>query len=52
MQRDHWLSAARHRNQLGKPEDIGRKAAERALRSGEPDPPAAPLHAGVSESSE
>jgi PmbA protein len=32
MQRDHWMSAARHRNQLESPEDIGRKAAERALR--------------------
>jgi PmbA protein len=32
MQRDHWMSAARHRLQLGSPEDIGKKAAERALR--------------------
>lgn len=32
MQRDHWMSAARHRDQLASPEDIGRKAAERALR--------------------
>jgi PmbA protein len=31
MQRDHWMSAARHRNQLESPEKIGRKAAERAL---------------------
>lgn len=32
MQRDHWMSAARHRNQLASPEEIGRHAAERALR--------------------
>jgi PmbA protein len=32
MQRDHWVSAARHRNQLEAPEAIGRKAAERAVR--------------------
>jgi PmbA protein len=32
MQRDHWMSAARHRNQMASPEDIGKKAAERALR--------------------
>jgi PmbA protein len=32
MQRDHWMSAARHRNQMESPEDIGRKAAQRALR--------------------
>jgi PmbA protein len=32
MQRDHWMSAARHRNQLASPEEIGKKAAERALR--------------------
>jgi len=32
MQRDHWVSAARHRRQLEVPEVIGRKAAERAVR--------------------
>lgn len=32
MQRDHWMSAARHRLQLESPEEIGRKAAQRALR--------------------
>ena len=32
MQRDHWMSAARHRSQLAAPEEIGRRAAERALR--------------------
>ncbi len=32
MQRDHWVSAARHRDQLEAPEQIGRKAAERAVR--------------------
>ena len=32
MQRDHWMSAARHREQMESPEDIGRKAAQRALR--------------------
>jgi PmbA protein len=32
MQRDHWVSAARHRSQLESPEDIGKKAAHRALR--------------------
>jgi len=32
MQRDHWMSAARHRTQMATPEEIGRKAAERALR--------------------
>lgn len=31
MQRDHWMSAARHRSQLASPEEIGRRAAERAL---------------------
>jgi PmbA protein len=31
MQRDHWMSAARHRRQLESPESIGKKAAERAL---------------------
>jgi len=32
MQRDHWMSAARHRHQLASPEDVGKKAAERAVR--------------------
>lgn len=32
MQRDHWMSASRHRNQMESPEDVGKKAAERALR--------------------
>jgi PmbA protein len=32
MQRDHWMSASRHRDQLASPEEIGRIAAERALR--------------------
>jgi PmbA protein len=32
MQRDHWMSAARHRHQMETPEEIGRKAAERAAR--------------------
>jgi PmbA protein len=32
MQRDHWMSAARHRNQMESPEEIGKKAAQRALR--------------------
>jgi len=32
MQRDHWMSAARHRNQMESPEDIGRIAAERTAR--------------------
>jgi len=32
MQRDHWMSAARHRQQLESPEEIGRKAANRAVR--------------------
>jgi len=32
MQRDHWMSAARHRHQMETPEEIGRKAAERAIR--------------------
>jgi PmbA protein len=32
MQRDYWMSAARHRNQMESPEDIGRKAARRAAR--------------------
>jgi PmbA protein len=32
MQRDYWMSAARHRHQMETPEDVGKKAAERALR--------------------
>ena len=32
MQRDHWMSAARHRRNMETPEDIGRKSAERAIR--------------------
>lgn len=32
MQRDHWMSAARHRKLLASPEEIGRISAERALR--------------------
>jgi PmbA protein len=32
MQRDYWVSAARHRHQMETPEDVGRKAAERAVR--------------------
>jgi PmbA protein len=32
MQRDYWISAARHRHQMETPEDVGRKAAERAVR--------------------
>jgi PmbA protein len=32
MQRDHWMSAARHRDRLDSPENIGRTAAGRALR--------------------
>lgn len=32
MQRDYWMSMARHRKNLEMPESIGRKAAERALR--------------------
>jgi PmbA protein len=32
MQRDYWVSAARHRDQMETPEDVGRKAAERAVR--------------------
>jgi PmbA protein len=32
MQRDHWMSAARHRNQMDSPENIGKIAAERAVR--------------------
>ena len=32
MQRDHWMSTARHRHHLDTPENIGRKAAERTIR--------------------
>jgi len=32
MQRDHWMSVSRHRDQMESPEEIGRKAALRALR--------------------
>src|SRR6185295_19112646 len=32
MQRDHWMSAARHQHQMESPEEIGKKAAQRALR--------------------
>jgi PmbA protein len=32
MQRDYWMSAARHQSQLDSPEEIGRIAANRALR--------------------
>jgi len=32
MQRDHWMSASRHQNQMESPEEIGKKAAQRALR--------------------
>src|ERR1051326_6485146 len=32
MQRDYWVSATRHRQQMEAPEEVGRKAAERALR--------------------
>jgi PmbA protein len=32
MQRDYWVSAARHQSQMELPENIGRKAAERVLR--------------------
>ncbi len=32
MQRDYWMSAARHTADLDSPESIGRKAAERVLR--------------------
>jgi PmbA protein len=32
MQRDHWYSSARTSRLLGSPEEVGRKAAERALR--------------------
>jgi PmbA protein len=32
MQRDHWITAARHRDQMQQPEDVGRTAAQRAIR--------------------
>lgn len=32
MQRDYWMTAARHRHQMETPEDVGRKAAARAVR--------------------
>src|SRR5262249_45490720 len=32
MQRDYWMSAARHRNAMGRREDIGKRAADRASR--------------------
>ena len=32
MQRDYWMSAARHRDQMETPEEIGRKSAERTVR--------------------
>jgi PmbA protein len=32
MQRDYWMSAARHRHEMESPEDVGRKAADRVLR--------------------
>jgi PmbA protein len=32
MQRDHWMSVARHRNEMAAPEEVGKKAAERAIR--------------------
>jgi PmbA protein len=32
MQRDYWMSAARHQYQMELPEDVGKKAAQRALR--------------------
>lgn len=32
MQRDQWLSAVRHRQQMESPESIGKRAAERAIR--------------------
>jgi PmbA protein len=32
MQRDYWMSVARHRHQMETPEDVGKKAAARALR--------------------
>lgn len=32
MQRDYWMSAARHRAQMEAPEELGKKAGERAVR--------------------
>jgi PmbA protein len=32
MQRDYWMTAARHRNMMQSPEEVGSKAAERVLR--------------------
>jgi PmbA protein len=32
MQRDYWVSVARHRNRLESPEDVGRRSAQRVLR--------------------
>src|SRR5437016_8922804 len=32
MQRDYWMSAGRHQRQIETPEEIGRKAADRAVR--------------------
>ena len=32
MHQDHWVSITRYRNQLGSPEQIGRLAAQRAVR--------------------
>ncbi len=32
MQRDHWVSAVRHRGRMESPEEVGRRAAERAMR--------------------
>lgn len=32
MQRDHWLSVVRYRDKMLSPEEIGQKAAQRALR--------------------
>jgi len=32
MQRDHWMPASRHRDRMESPEEIGKKAAHRAVR--------------------
>ena len=32
MQRDYWVSVARHRDRMQSPEEVGRRAAERAVR--------------------
>jgi PmbA protein len=32
MQRDHWMSVTRHRSQMESPEEVGKKAAHRAVR--------------------